>query len=334
MEIDTFQLIDIGSFSGGDTEKIQPRKDIEIIEIFSRHTIWITYRKNMPPIKEKTTDAGWGCMIRSLQMALAQTFVTITLGNNWKYNEQSMESEQIIYQLKSIINLFGDSPGNLFSIHRLVAKSSARGIGEGHWWGPSFASDIAVSQINEMRIFKTRGYVAKIGQVLTSEIDQLVYEDDFFNPCIIFIPIRLGPTEPDPDFKPLMKEIFEIPQCMGMIGGQPSFAHYFHTFDGELLYYLDPHVTQQAVNMKKDWSYKSYFCKEVLHMPYSKLDPSVSFIFLIKNNDDYTSFKTYIQEKKYTKLFVLKNESDQADVNYDDFISIDSDFELSDDLSE
>ena len=78
-----------------------------------------------------------------------------------------------------------DSPGNLFSIHRLVVKSSARGIGEGHWWGPSFASDIAAEHINEMHVFGTRGYVAKFGQIITSKIDKLVYETEGkFNPEI------------------------------------------------------------------------------------------------------------------------------------------------------
>ena len=331
MEVGFIQVIDSVAFTDQDVEKMRPRRDMFEIEQFHKNTICITYRKGMPPIKEKTSDSGWGCMIRSLQMALAQTFVTMTLGNNWKYNQQSMEIERIVYQLKSIINLFGDNPNNLFSIHRLVAKSTQRAVNEGHWWGPSFASDIAAEHINEMHVYGTRGYVAKFGQIITTEIDKLVYdkEEEKFNPCIIFVPCRLGPDQPDPSNKELIKEIFEIPHCMGMLGGEPNLAHYFHTLHGNELYFLDPHNTQSAVNMKKEWSIKSYFCKELMHMPYEKLDPSVSLVFLVKTEKDYVEFKNCFEGKKYAKLFTLKTEADKIDVNYDDFISIDSDFDLS-----
>ena len=330
MEVGFLQMIDSVAFQERDLEKMRPRRDMFEIEQFHKNTICITYRRGMLPIKEKTSDSGWGCMIRSLQMALAQTFVTITLGNNWKYNQQSMEVERIVYQLKSIINLFGDDPNNLFSIHRLVTRSSQHGVNEGQWWGPSFASDIGVEHINEMHVFGTRGYVAKFGQIITSKIDKLVYETEGkFNPCIIFVPCRLGPEKPDPSNKELIKEIFEIPQCMGMIGGEPNLAHYFHTLMGDELYYLDPHNTQQAVNMKKEWSMKSYFCKDLMKMSYEKLDPSVSIVFLVKTENDYYDFKKCFEGKKYAKLFTLKTEEDEQKVNYDDFLSIDSDFELS-----
>jgi cysteine protease ATG4 len=70
---------------------------------------------------------------------------------------------------------------------------------------------------------------------------------------------------------------------MGMIGGTPNYAHYFHTFFNDELYFLDPHTTQQSINMKKDWNISSYFCKSINHMKYTELDPSISIVFLIKN---------------------------------------------------
>lgn len=48
--------------------------------------IWITYRKGFQAIVDTklTTDVGWGCMIRSGQMLLAQALVCHNLGRGWR----------------------------------------------------------------------------------------------------------------------------------------------------------------------------------------------------------------------------------------------------------
>ena len=330
MEVGVLNIIQTSCLGENEIEKPFKRIELDEIEQFSKHTIWITYRKNMPPIKDKTADAGWGCMIRSLQMILAQTFVTLILGNNWKYDSHPFEIERNLFHIKSIINLFGDSPGCLLSIHRLCAKASLKGINEGQWWGPSFASEIAVEHLNEIHPFNTRAYIAKIGRIISTEIEEIAIEDKIFRPCIIFVPLRLGPQNAEPEFKSLLKDIFDIPQCMGMIGGEPGFAHFFHTYDGERLYFLDPHVTQSCVNMKKEWSIKTYFVEGLISIVYEKLDPSVSLVFLVKNLTDWNNFKSCLETNKFSKLFSLRTEKDENTVNYDDFLSIDSDFEFSD----
>ncbi|GAB1219642.1 hypothetical protein ENUP19_0040G0029 [Entamoeba nuttalli] len=324
MEVGSLNVIEAIALGENETEVPKKRENKKDIDDFARHTIWITYRKNMPLIKEKTTDSGWGCMIRSLQMALAQTFLSIVLGNNWKYEDNCINTERNIFHIKSIINLFGDSTGCLFSIHRLVARASTRGVTEGQWWGPSFASDIAAEHINEMRVFRTRGYVAKLGSIIGSKIEELIKDGGGFNPCIIFVPLRLGPESPENEFRPLLKTIFDIPQCMGMIGGKPGYAHYFHTFDGINLYFLDPHTTQNAIDMKGDWSYQSYFCKDNKSMLYSKMDPSISLVFLVKHANDYEHFKKSFENKTFSKLFTFKDETEK-ELNSDDFISLDDD---------
>jgi cysteine protease ATG4 len=44
--------------------------------------MWLTYRSNFPAIGETNlvTDMGWGCMLRTGQMLLAQALITHYLG--------------------------------------------------------------------------------------------------------------------------------------------------------------------------------------------------------------------------------------------------------------
>ena len=47
---------------------------------------WFTYRSGFAPIRTTsyTSDAGWGCMLRSGQMILAQALVTLLAGRGWR----------------------------------------------------------------------------------------------------------------------------------------------------------------------------------------------------------------------------------------------------------
>lgn len=47
--------------------------------------IWCTYREGFLPVGPPiyTTDAGWGCMLRTAQMLLAQSLLKIELGADW-----------------------------------------------------------------------------------------------------------------------------------------------------------------------------------------------------------------------------------------------------------
>lgn len=47
--------------------------------------VWCTYREGFSPVGPPiyTSDAGWGCMLRTAQMMLAQSLVRLRLGDHW-----------------------------------------------------------------------------------------------------------------------------------------------------------------------------------------------------------------------------------------------------------
>jgi cysteine protease ATG4 len=117
--------------------------------------IWMTYRSGFAPIAKSsdpaasaamsfttkmrnlanqggfTSDAGWGCMIRSGQSLLANTVLTLRLGRDWRRGQKQKEHEELL-------SLFADTPEAPFSIHKFVEHGAqACGTYPGQWFGPS-----------------------------------------------------------------------------------------------------------------------------------------------------------------------------------------------------
>lgn len=112
-------------------------------DFFSR--IWITYRKEFPAILETniTSDTGWGCMIRSGQMILAQALLVHFLGRNWRWIGPQSEQDESVHRM--ILRWFIDSPNSLicpFSIHQFVKFGQKTGKKPGDWFGPASISHI------------------------------------------------------------------------------------------------------------------------------------------------------------------------------------------------
>jgi hypothetical protein len=56
---------------------------------------WITYRSGFPPINpsEYTSDAGWGCMLRSGQMLLANTSFLHHFGRDFRVGDKNTNQQ-------------------------------------------------------------------------------------------------------------------------------------------------------------------------------------------------------------------------------------------------
>lgn len=102
--------------------------------------IWFTYRKDFPKLigSHLTTDCGWGCMLRSGQMMLAQAFLFHYLGRQWRWNGPQTDKADMIHRM--IVRWFADEPSHMsspFSVHQLVSFGEFLGKKPGDWYGPA-----------------------------------------------------------------------------------------------------------------------------------------------------------------------------------------------------
>jgi len=106
-------------------------------EILSK--IWMTYRKNYPPIggTGPMSDTGWGCMLRCGQMMLAHALVCRHLGKDWDWRKGKKDTKYMM-----ILQSFLDKKDALYSIHQIAQMGVGEGKQIGQWFGPNTVAQV------------------------------------------------------------------------------------------------------------------------------------------------------------------------------------------------
>ena len=151
-----------------------------------RSHIWITYRCNFlalvpsPPTFPLTSDGGWGCMIRSGQMMLAEVLLRRQLGRGWRLDKPVRDSRNRSYSIahKDVLTQFIDVPNVKcnFSIHRIVQVGLQYGKRPGDWYGPEAISIVLRDLVNSHHHLNVQVYVASSGVVVKKDALDLVRE--------------------------------------------------------------------------------------------------------------------------------------------------------------
>ncbi|KAJ5124635.1 uncharacterized protein N7515_008460 [Penicillium bovifimosum] len=283
--------------------------------------IWITYRSNFIPIPRSntpeatssltlgvrlrsqlmdpqgfTSDTGWGCMIRSGQSLLANTFSVLLLGRDWRRGEKPTEESQLI-------SMFADHPDALFSIHRFVdCGAESCGKYPGEWFGPSATAKC-------IQLLSTQSESPPLRVYVTNDTSD-VYEEKFahvahdkagkIQPTLILIGTRLGIDHVTPVYWDGLRAALTYPQSVGIAGGRPLASHYFVGAQDSHLFFLDPHTTRPATSYRPDELYSqeeldSYYTNRLRRIHIKDMDPSMLIGFLIKDEDDWADWKNRIQ---------------------------------------
>ncbi|XP_049285800.1 cysteine protease ATG4C [Anopheles funestus] len=149
--------------------------------------IWMTYRREFQTMDDSnyTSDCGWGCMIRSGQMLLAQGLVAHFLGRSWRWDVSMFTAyEESIH--RKVIRWFGDTSSKTspFSIHTLVALGKESGKKPGDWYGPGAVAHLLRQAVRlaAQEITDLDGVNVYVAQ------DCAVYIQDILDECTVSAP--------------------------------------------------------------------------------------------------------------------------------------------------
>jgi Peptidase family C54 len=131
----------------------EPKRDDEL------SLFWFTYRGGFPEISPYgiCSDAGWGCMLRSAQMMLAQALRVHFKTREWRSHRLSISQRRREPFLRSLLTWMADFPSasdNVYSLHNMVAAGMAKyEILPGEWYGPTTACHVLrdLVQAHEIR---------------------------------------------------------------------------------------------------------------------------------------------------------------------------------------
>jgi cysteine protease ATG4 len=201
--------------------------------------VWMTYRSGFAPIQKSqdpkatsamsfrvrmqnlaspgfTSDAGFGCMIRSGQCILANALQILRLGREWRWQDHETQKEH-----GDILSLFADDPQAPFSIHRFVEHGAAVcGKYPGEWFGPSAAARCIQDLVNKYKEAGLKVYVSGDGaDVYEDKLKQIAVDDDGqWQPTLILVGTRLGIDKITPVYWEALKASLQIQQSIGIAG--------------------------------------------------------------------------------------------------------------------
>ncbi|KAF9083973.1 Cysteine protease atg4b [Mortierella sp. AD031] len=308
--------------------------------------LWFTYRKDLARIEPSfyTCDSGWGCMMRTGQSLLAQAFVQVLMGRDWRVHHHDQQGQRRqSRRYKEIVSWFVDEPDRPYSIHRIAKQGLALDKRIGEWFGPSTVAhalkrltkshyDCPLKVIVPMdgtvrasAVLRAASHApntsipANFSTVSLSPLPQPVLtasQLQAWKPVLLLIPNRYGLDRVTGKYLANLKQLFRMPQFLGIAGGRPNRSLYFVACQGDELFYYDPHFVKQRVTPEELGScpMPSFHSPVVRTMHIQELDPSMLLGFLIQSRDELDDLMTRLGRDMVEPYYPLLTIVDDASV--------------------
>ncbi|KAG0064188.1 Cysteine protease atg4b [Linnemannia elongata] len=317
--------------------------------------LWFTYRKDLARIEPSfyTCDSGWGCMMRTGQSLLAQAFVQVLMGREWRVHHHDQPQPTQRRQgrrYKEIVSWFVDEAHRPYSIHRIAKQGLALDKRIGEWFGPSTVAH-ALKRLTKshydcpLKVIVPMDGTVRVSAVLraasshhTSHLSTTAasstspspspdpilrptptpLQTQAWRPVLLLIPNRYGLDKVTGKYIANLKQLFRMPQFLGIAGGRPNRSLYFVASQGDELFYYDPHFVKQRVTPEELGScpMPSFHCPVVRTMHISELDPSMLLGFLIQSRDELDDLRVRLDrdmvEPSYPLLTFVDDSENSA----------------------
>ncbi|KAF0695768.1 Aste57867_13419 [Aphanomyces stellatus] len=117
--------------------------------------IWLTYRKDFAQLApyEFTSDAGWGCMLRSAQMLLCEALLRnlpIYQDRRFHWRDAADGTAAFPPSVIKVLRAFVDAPQPHchFGLHQMVSIGMNYDMLPGEWYGPTTAAQVLRDLVN------------------------------------------------------------------------------------------------------------------------------------------------------------------------------------------
>jgi len=122
----------------------------------------------------------------------------------------------------------------------------------------------------------------------------IVFEQ-VWQPVWILVPSLLGLGKTNEIYLPHLQHLLSSLSCVGIIGGKPHASLYFIGVQGKEVFYLDPHLVQDAVKPGQAYldanALNTYKCGMPQSMHLSQIDPSMAIGIFCPTQLDWETFK-------------------------------------------
>jgi cysteine protease ATG4 len=229
-----------------------------------------------------TSDSGWGCTLRTTQMMTANALMR----DAKRMNRFNAEKES------SLLSLFSDSFSSPLSIHNMIDQSK---IDPGEWFKPSQAgwamAALAKPYINT--------HVAMDGGLSRREVKKLLNKSGDKG-LLVYVPVLLGNDWIDvtKHKKPILDLFENVPQFIGIVGGDITHSYYFVAASEDYLYIMDPHTTQASLPHVTEENMKQVIPSQpgIMAMRWSRLSSTMMYGFLLNSEQDLIDLAKAIEK--------------------------------------
>ncbi|EAN32788.2 Peptidase family C54 family protein [Theileria parva strain Muguga] len=268
------------------------------------------------------TDKGWGCVLRSTQMAISQALMNLVLGpefsveqleirnrspRNKKIDESILNLDTFEKLINGVVDLdeisavsvilaqFYDDLNAVFSIYNfIIADYVLKTCTKFLHFGPTSAALCASKIINDSNL-PIHSIAFPDGVFHISDVREIL--DDKRN-LLVWVSNK---KKLDRIERECVKSMFRLSQFNGIIGGNLfNKSYYIFGTTNKRLYYNDPHLYCKKAFRSLEFVdiFRDFTSRRVKSMNWRYFNSSFTLLFLFKDQDDFQDFLENTFERK------------------------------------